>query len=119
MESGTIPFFDLIKWVGSGNYLLDGNKTIIKNKADLKQSQSSSQYGHDVAASKLYNESHAVVNDGTSLADLEDESDGETLAEKFDKLAMNKQQPQRKKEIGGKPKWNVVVYHIITSTSKQ
>ncbi|CAL1189278.1 Dip2/Utp12 family protein [Candida parapsilosis] len=99
MESGTIPFFDLIKWVGSGNYLLDGNKTIIKNKADLKQSQSSSQYGHDVAASKLYNESHAVVNDGTSLADLEDESDGGTLAEKFDKLAMNKQQPQRKKKL--------------------
>lgn len=99
VESGTIPFFDSVKWTESGNYLLDTNKTIIKDKADLKPTQSSSVYGHDVAASKLYNESHAVVNDGISLGNLEDESDEETLAEKFDKLAMNKQQPQRKKKL--------------------
>ncbi|KAI5963965.1 UTP5 [Candida margitis] len=99
METGTIPFFDSIKWTESGSYLLDTSKTIFKNKADLKPSQSSSVYGHDVAASKLYNESHAIVNDGSNLGDLEDQSDDETLAEKFDKLAMNKQQPQRKKKL--------------------
>ncbi|KAI5961929.1 UTP5 [Candida theae] len=99
LESGTIPFFDSVKWTESGNYLLRQSKTIIKNKADLKPSHSASEHGHDVAASKLYNESHAVVNDGTSLADIDDESDEETLAEKFDKLAMNKQQPQRKRKL--------------------
>ncbi|KAG5420862.1 UTP5 [Candida metapsilosis] len=99
MESGTVPFFDSVKWTESGNYVFDTNKTIFKSKADLKPTQTSSVYGHDVAASKLYNESHAVVNDGTSLADLEEDSDEETLAEKFDKLAMNKQQPQRKKKL--------------------
>ncbi|KAI5961878.1 UTP5 [Candida pseudojiufengensis] len=100
LENGTIPFFDTIRWIDSGNYLLDSNKTIIKNKADLKANKESSIYGHDIAASKLYNESHAIVQDGTNIKNLEaDDSDEEedTIAEKLEKLAMNKSTQSKRK----------------------
>ncbi|KAH3663947.1 hypothetical protein OGATHE_004204, partial [Ogataea polymorpha] len=46
-----------------------------------------SKFGHDIAASKTYNESHAIISSGDNLRDVdgsdEDEEDEMTLAERL------------------------------------
>ncbi|KAI5957322.1 UTP5 [Candida jiufengensis] len=100
LENATIPFFDTIRWIDAGHYLIDSNKTIYKNKADLKANKESTTYGHDIASSKLYNASHAIVQDGTNIKDLETEDsdqEEETIAEKLEKLAMGKNSQSKRK----------------------
>ncbi|MDC6270731.1 WD40 repeat and Utp12 domain-containing protein [Acetobacter pasteurianus] len=117
LENATVSYFDTVKWIDEtgNNYLLDSNKTIIKRKANLKHLQQSGSYGHDAAASKLYNESHAIVGDGTNIGDLEgehgvgdndggedeEEQEEESMAEKLERLAMKNQKagPQRRRKL--------------------
>ncbi|KAI3406967.2 UTP5 [Candida oxycetoniae] len=109
LESSNISYFDAIKWVDEvGNYLITSNKTVIKNKMEVKAHQGMS-YGHDTAAPRLYNESHAIVNDGSNVRDLEkvvvdeedDEEEEEAIAEKLERLAMKQQKntSQRKRKL--------------------
>ncbi|EGW33718.1 uncharacterized protein SPAPADRAFT_59082 [Spathaspora passalidarum NRRL Y-27907] len=104
LENSSIPFFDSVQWIDeTGKFSLE-SQTISKARPDLKTTQHTVS-GHDVAAAKLYSEGHAIVSDGTNIRDLDkdDEDEGEeseqeeSLAEKLDRLAMDKPKPAKKK----------------------
>lgn len=110
LENANLLYFESIKWLNeSGEAILDNSVTIEKSKPDLKTT-SHSDYGHDIAASKHYNEGNAIVTDGSNFKDLDNESDTEeqeeeTLAEKLEKLSTDqkpKQANPNKRKLGSK-----------------
>lgn len=110
LENANLLYFESIKWLNeSGEAILDNSVTIEKSKPDLKTT-SHSDYGHDIAASKHYNEGNAIVTDGSNFKDLDNESDNEeqeeeTLAEKLEKLSTDqkpKQANPNKRKLGSK-----------------
>lgn len=111
LENANLLYFESIKWLNeSGEEILTNSVTIEKSKPDLKTT-SHSDYGHDIAASKHYNEGNAIVTDGSNFKDLDNESDEnedeeeETLAEKLEKLSTDqkpKQANPNKRKLGSK-----------------
>ena len=89
LENANVPHFDTIKWAGErGEYALSGENTLVKSRPAVKVA-SHTDAGHDVAAPKAYSELHTVVNDGTSVGDLEVDEESEpeeSLAERLEKL---------------------------------
>ncbi|KAG7195514.1 Small subunit (SSU) processome component [Scheffersomyces spartinae] len=117
IENGNVPFIDSAKWINEeGIFTFNRSITISKSKPDLK-AISHTEAGHDIAASKHYNESNAIINDGLTTnnvvnysdndEDDEDREEGESLAEKLDKLSTDnnnqKQNPTKsnKKKLTG------------------
>ncbi|ODV85311.1 hypothetical protein CANARDRAFT_28579 [[Candida] arabinofermentans NRRL YB-2248] len=99
LEDSSIPFFESLEWWGLNEtsekvYKITQDSTIIKPKPNLKVTQHS-KYGHDVASSKHYNESHAIIASGDNFKDLQnvdsdneedddnDEEEGISLAERL------------------------------------
>lgn len=103
LENASLPYFEVVHWLDSSKGLcITSNKSIEKSKPDFT-STVHSQYGHDVAATKHYNEGNAIVSDGSNLRDLQkdsdeedDEEEEESLAEKLDKLSTEQAQKSKK-----------------------
>ncbi|RLV90561.1 U3 small nucleolar RNA-associated protein 5 [Spathaspora sp. JA1] len=99
LENSTVPFVDSIPWIDeTGEFSIQPTTTIVKPRPDLKSTQHT-MYGHDIASAKLYSEGHAIVSDGTNIRDLEEEEEPEqeSLAEKLDRLSVEKPKPTKKK----------------------
>ncbi|KAH3670468.1 hypothetical protein OGAPHI_000983 [Ogataea philodendri] len=91
LEDSSVPFFETLDWWvlsqdSDKEYKQKGDVVVEKPKPVLKFTQFS-KFGHDIAASKTYNESHAIISSGDNLRDVdgsdEDEEDEMTLAERL------------------------------------
>lgn len=103
LENSSVSYFESIKWLDeSGNYLIDSNLIIYKSRPNLKSTQSLTERGHDIAASKPYVEGHAIISDGNNIRDLEEDEDEESLAEKLDKISTEQISKKKSKKIDGK-----------------
>lgn len=73
-ENATIPYFDIISWFNKSDnqYALDKLVILTKSKPVLQQINHST-YGHDVAASNLYNENNVFLTVGDNYKDLDDD----------------------------------------------
>ncbi|CDK29198.1 unnamed protein product [Kuraishia capsulata CBS 1993] len=97
LEEAVIPFFDKLAWwkedaEGLKSFGFTENVELVKERPNLKHTDHR-LYGHDVAASKAYNEAHAVVISGDQYQDLsDDETDTQTLSEKLEALNKSTQQ---------------------------
>lgn len=134
LENVSLPYFDNVKWLSeSGEYTLTNGeiKTIEKAKPDLSNISHSNKLGHDIAASKHYNEGNAIVTDGSNFKDVNNESDsedddennddedGETLAEKLVKLSTQQpQQPQQAKKISKRKLGGTTLTIILSQALK-
>lgn len=97
LENGSMAHFDALPWLTDSGFAFSGSKTIEKSKQELKV-PSHSRDGHDVAAPKLYTETHTVVTEGTAFQnDLEYDEKEDTLAERLEKLNGHKTQTKTKR----------------------
>lgn len=104
LESSTKPRFDAEKWVSEdGEVLITQKMDLLKTKSDVSVPHHALN-GHDVASSKHYNEGNTVVSDGYNLNNVieSDDEEGETLAEKLNKLATDAKTitPKKTKKSG-------------------
>lgn len=86
LELGPVARFDALTWHTEGKYALNGDVAVHKSKQVLKAAAHTHK-SHDVAAARLYNENHTVVTEGSAFQnELGDDDEGETLAERLEKL---------------------------------
>ncbi|CAN3374090.1 hypothetical protein DIURU_000537 [Diutina rugosa] len=119
MESATIPHFNRVKWFDNDSYSMDGEVEFSQSKPTTKSIDHHNNQGHDIAATKHYTEANTIISDGNNLRDLDnvsDDDEGESLAEKLEKLHPNtttsKAKPAAK--MGGK---NAATLSIVLSQS--
>lgn len=99
LENGNVSYFDSIRWF-DGDYVCLGSKVVEKLRPII-QATTHAVKGHDVAAPALYNEGNAIISEGVSFKDLDNDSeDEETLADKLEKLTTDNGAPKRKRKLG-------------------
>ncbi|KAF3992115.1 hypothetical protein FT663_02432 [Candidozyma haemuli var. vulneris] len=100
LENASVSYFDALPWYNDAGFTFNGTQKIAKSKQKVIATSHSTD-GHDVAAPKLYQESHTVITEGNAFQDdVDEEEDEESLAEKINKLS----EESRQAESRGKKK---------------
>ncbi|CUM63542.1 uncharacterized protein PRCAT00001120001 [Priceomyces carsonii] len=103
MEGPDMPYFDSMTWIDHYGHCSLTEDIIMEKKRPNTKITKNSLYGHDISATKHYNEGNAIITEGGSLRDIDDDDQDETLAEKLEKLnaGQKSQSLKRQKKKGG------------------
>lgn len=100
LENASVSYFDALPWFTDAGFAFSGTQKIEKSKQKIRATSHTAD-GHDVAAPKLYQESHTVITEGNAFQDdVDEEENDETLEEKINKLS----EQLRQAESRGKKK---------------
>lgn len=101
LENASVSYFDALPWYTDAGFAFSGTSKIEKSKQKIIATSHTTD-GHDVAAPKLYQESHTVITEGNAFQeDVNEEEDDESLAEKINKLSeqLRDQEKRGKKKL--------------------
>lgn len=121
LEQASVPHFDTVAWATLAR------DVVLEHAKPNATTTQHSTYGHDIAATKHYNEANAIVSDGTNLRDVVNDSDDEDelLAELLQRLGTDATRgtaataaaapPKAKRKLGATTTLTVILLQALRS----
>lgn len=120
LEHASVPHFDTVAWATLAR------DVVLEHAKPNATTTQHSTYGHDIAATKHYNEANAIVSDGTNLRDVVNDSDDEDelLAELLQRLGDTTRgsaataaaaPPKAKRKLGATTTLTVILLQALRS----
>lgn len=98
LENASVSYFEALPWFTDAGFAFSGTQKIEKSKQKIRATSHTAD-GHDVAAPKLYQETHTVITEGNAFQDdVDEEENDESLEEKISKLSEQLRQAESREK---------------------